>query len=332
MGNYVGFLVCAIIIFFAGKKLSVYGDKIADKTGLGKAWIGLILMASITSLPELMVGVSTSAFIQSADLAVGDVLGSCTFNLAILAMLDIFVPHRQSLFNIASSRHVLSASLGIILVALVGLGLFLPEQIVIIPGIGLISAVCIVIYLFSIRLIYFYELAGNASDEVLENEKMKDVSLKSLIVQYIFYASIIVVAAFFVPYFADIIAEESGLGKSFMGTFFVAASTSLPEVAVSIAAVRMGSVDLAVGNLLGSNLFNILILTIDDALYTKGVILKDASDINTISAFSVIIMSAIVISGFTYKAKTKKFWMASGTILILFFYVVNMVLIYTLNK
>ena len=112
MTSILGFAACAVIIFFAGKKLSFYGDQIAEKTGLGKAWIGLILLASVTSLPELIVGISSSAMIGSADLAVGDVLGSCAFNLAILAILDIFMPQHQHVFYIASSlRHVFSAAL-----------------------------------------------------------------------------------------------------------------------------------------------------------------------------------------------------------------------------
>ena len=98
MFSIAGFLFCALVIFFAGRKLSWYGDMIAVKTGLGKAWIGLILMATVTSLPELMVGIGSSAIVQSADLAVGDILGSCSFNLAILAVLDIFVPKHQHLF------------------------------------------------------------------------------------------------------------------------------------------------------------------------------------------------------------------------------------------
>src|SRR5687767_7432549 len=80
MNNGLGFLVCAAIIFLAGRKLSFYGERIAEKTGLGKAWIGLILMASVTSMPELMVGISSTAIVGSADLAVGDILGSCIFN------------------------------------------------------------------------------------------------------------------------------------------------------------------------------------------------------------------------------------------------------------
>ncbi|MBK8657833.1 MAG: hypothetical protein IPN22_02880 [Bacteroidetes bacterium] len=112
-----------------------------------------------------------------------------------------------------------------------------------------------------------------------------------------FYACIIIAAALFLPHFAEKIAEQTGLGKSFVGTLFLAASTSLPEIAVSMAAVRMGFIDLSVGNLLGSNIFNVFILFIDDLFYTKGHLLKDASDAHLVSVFSVILMSAVAIIG-----------------------------------
>jgi cation:H+ antiporter len=137
----IGFIVCAAIIFFAGKKLSFYGDLLADKTGMSKGWVGLILMASVTSLPELMVGISSSAIVKSADLAVGDILGSCAFNMGILAILDVFTPKHKSLFGLASPTHMLNAGLGIILIALVGMAMFLPHDVAVTPWIALSSLI-----------------------------------------------------------------------------------------------------------------------------------------------------------------------------------------------
>ncbi len=120
-----GFIICALIIFFAGKRLSHYGDLLAELSGMGKAWIGLILMAAVTSLPELMVGISSAVIIQSADLAVGDIIGSCAFNLGILSMMDIFTPKDRPLFSHVSKSHILAAAFGIILMSLVGLNLYI---------------------------------------------------------------------------------------------------------------------------------------------------------------------------------------------------------------
>lgn len=329
-----GFILCAVIIFFAGKKLSFYGDLLAEKTGMGKAWIGLILMASVTSLPELMVGISSAAIVESADLAVGDILGSCAFNLGILAIMDAFLPRHHNLLGTASPNHILAAALGIILISLVGVAILLPEDIVLSSWIGLASLSFIIIYFISIRLIYLNEMksANLSAGTVVQNQVHADITLKQIIGKYVLFALIIVGAALTLPYFANKIAEDTGLGKSFVGTFFLAVSTSLPEIAVSIAAVRMGSIDLAVGNLLGSNLFNILILAIDDFFYTKGFILKDASPNNIISVFSAILMTAVAIIGLSFRTKGKRYFLAWDAALIFFIYIVNLILLYQFSN
>jgi len=323
-----GFLLCAVIIFFAGKKLSLYGDMLSEKTGLSKGWVGLILLASVTSLPELMVGISSSAIVQSADLAVGDILGSCAFNLGILAMLDAFVPMRRPLLGVASPSHMLNAGLGIILLTLVGFAFFLSDY-ALTPWLAVSSLTFVVVYLIAVRIIYQNE--KNHKEEGNNNiisEKVRNTTLRIIILNYSIFAGIIIVAALSLPYFAEHIAEITGLGKSFVGTFFLAASTSLPEIAVSIAAVRIGSVDLSIGNLLGSNIFNILILALDDMVYTKGFILQDASDFHLLSVLSTIVMSAIVIIGLSYRAKGKRFWLAWDAAIIFIVYILNLILLY----
>jgi len=86
---WLQFIICSAVIVVSGSRLSRYGDVIAEKTGIGGAWIGLILMASITSLPELITGISSVAIVNVPDIALGDVMGSCVYNLAILAVMDI---------------------------------------------------------------------------------------------------------------------------------------------------------------------------------------------------------------------------------------------------
>lgn len=324
-----GFLACAVVIFFAGKKLSIYGDLLAEKTGMSKGWIGLILMASVTSLPELMVGISSSAIVQSADLATGDILGSCAFNLGILAMLDAFIPKHRPLFGIASPRHMLIAALSIMLLSLVGFALFLPQDYAVAPWIGLTSIVFIIVYFVAIRIIYTNEQKCHLPELIDEKkEAAEQMSLRRIIYYYTGFAIVIVIAALGLPFFAEGIAELTGLGKSFVGTFFLAVSTSLPEIAVSIAAVRMGSVDLAVGNLLGSNIFNTFILALDDIFYIKGLLLKDASEFHIISVLSTIIMTAVVIIGLSFRAKGKRFLLAWDAALIFLIYIVNLFFIY----
>ena len=325
-----GFIICSAIIFFAGKKLSYYGDLLAELSGLGKAWIGLILMAAVTSLPELMVGISSVTIVGSADLAVGDVLGSCAFNLGILSLMDVFLPKKQPLFQKVSRSHILAAAFGVILLALVGLSLFLEKDFVILPYIGATSFSFLLVYLVAVRTIFSYQQQYPATSSEQTNHH-ENHTLKGVIGRYALFASLIIVTALALPFFAEHIAEETGLGKSFVGTLFLAASTSLPEIAVSYAAIRMGSADMAVGNLMGSNIFNILILFIDDLFYQQGHLLKDASDVNLLSVFFVVIMSGVAIIGLAFPSREKKLLMAWDSLTIFALYIVNMILLYILT-
>lgn len=96
------FVLAAELIAVAGSRLSKYGDVIAEKTGLGRSWVGLLLLATVTSLPELATGVSAVAVAGVPNIALGDALGSCVFNLALFVMLDFL--HRGSRFIRAPAR------------------------------------------------------------------------------------------------------------------------------------------------------------------------------------------------------------------------------------
>ena len=329
MIDAAGFLLGALVIFLTGRRLSYYGEVISELSGISKAWTGLVLMAMVTSLPELMSGISSAAIVKSADLAVSDIFGSCAFNLCILALLDALVPEKKSILSKASSSHILAAALGLILFVLAGLGLVMPEDIILTPSIGITSLLFLLIYLLSIRMIFRFQKQTATKEKVISKETGEQVTLRKAVVRYILFASIIVVAALSLPFFAERIAENTGLGKSFVGTLFLAASTSLPEVAVSIAAVRSGSIDMAVGNLFGSNIFNFLVLFIDDLAYTDGHILKNAAEVNIVSVFSIILMTAIAIIGLTYKVGKKRFLLAYDALMIATVYILNLVWLYT---
>ncbi len=336
----LAFVACAAAIFFAGGRLSRYGERIAQLSGWGSAWVGLILMASVTSLPELVVGVSSSALVGSADLAVGDVLGSCAINLLILASLDAFVPARRRLFALASPSHVMAAALGIVLLATVGVGLLVDDSLPLTPWIGLSSLVFLFLYLGSVRLI-FRNGRGLPPDPSVQPPLDEDLSpgdavtaglgLRQVAARYSLHAGIVVVAAILLPPAAEAIARMSGLEESFVGTVFVALSTSLPELAVP-GSDSMGAIDLAVGNILGSNLFNILILAIDDVAYTDGLLLADASPSHLFTVLTTIAMSAIAIIGLTYpSARGKRFLLAGDAALMLVVYAGNAAMLLTIS-
>ncbi|MCK5620940.1 MAG: FAD-dependent oxidoreductase, partial [Alphaproteobacteria bacterium] len=155
---WLKFLICLVIILFAGTKLARYGDAIAEKTGLGRIWIGLFLIALITSMPELVTGISAAALVKLPDLALGDFLGSCLFNLAIIAVLDIIYRPAPVLTK-ASPSNILLALLGILLIAIAAVGILAGEWLsgFALGWVGVPGIIIFLFYLFSIRQMFYYE-------------------------------------------------------------------------------------------------------------------------------------------------------------------------------
>jgi len=329
---WIGFIICTLVIVYAGSRLAKYGDIIAEKAGLGRTWIGVVLMAPTTSLPELGTGISSVTHAGVPDIAVGDVLGSCVFNMLIISFLDaIYRP-----IPISSKAHhgnVLSAGFGILLLCIVSISLFLGARISSFGWVGAYSLLFVVIYFIAIRLVYFYEKRQISAfmKKVAIELKYEGIPMRTAIFNYSINAIFVVGAATLLPYIGKGIAETTGLGQTFVGNIFIALSTSLPEVVVSMAAVKMGAIDLAIGNLFGSNIFNILILAIDDIFFIKGPILSFVNPNHIISALSAMIMTTIAIIGLTYRAEKKKLLLAWDSIGIVLVYVVNIMLLYMLK-
>lgn len=309
--HIAGFLVCAAIIVYSGTKLSFYGDKIAELTGMGKAWVGLILMASVTSLPELITGISSVAIVKAPNLAAGDIFGSCIFNLLILSLLDARL--KQPLFSMVKSSHIVAAICGIILVTVAGLSIYLANEIPSILWISSFTFIIFGVYFITVWLIFKYEHADliESPSEIIPKSNTNAADLKKVIGSYLLHAVIVIGAAIFLPYFGEHIAKQSGLGNAFFGTLFLAAATSLPELVVSLAALNMGALDMAVGNLLGSNVFNIFILGIDDVFYREGSLFSNIAPSHLLSVFIIIVMTAVVCLGLLFKPKQKQLWLLS---------------------
>lgn len=328
--NILGFAVCAAVIIYSGTKLARYGDEIADLTGWGKAWVGLILMASVTSLPELITGISAVAIVDAPDLAAGDIFGSCVFNLLILSVLDARI--KQPLFSIVKSSHIVAAIFGIILLTVSGIAISLSAEIPSVLWISGSTFALFGIYFIAVWGIFKYEQAAltESPSHVTPHSETHSADLQKAVGLYVMNALIVIGAAVFLPYFGENIASHTGLSNSFFGTLFIAAATSLPELVVSLAALKMGSLDIAVGNLLGSNVFNMFILGLDDVFYSKGSLFKDIDPSHLLSVLVTIIMTAVVGLGLLFKPKKKQIWNFSvDTFTIIMLYLALMIYLFT---
>lgn len=333
---WLTFFICTLAILYSGAKLSKYGDIIAEKSGLGRLWIGVILLAFITSLPELVTGLSSVMIFETPDIAAGDVFGSCVFNMLILALLDIF-DRASPISSRVQQRHTLSAGFGILLLSIVAVNIFLSNSqagiFTTFGWIGPYTPLIIFLYIIAMRLIFVHEKRSITAfvKEKIEELKYEKISKKNVYVNFSVNALIVVIAAIFLPEIGKSIAEITGLGQTFVGNVFIAISTSLPEIVVSIAALKIGAGDMAIGNLFGSNIFNIGILAIDDIFFMKGPLLSFIELNHVISALSAIIMMTIAVIGLTYRASKKPLFLAWDAMGIVAVYILNLFLLYMLR-
>ena len=305
---WIEFIVCAALLIWAATLLSKYGDVLAVKTGLGRAWVGAILIAGVTSLPELASGVSAVAWLKAPNLAAGAILGSCLFNLALIAMMDLaYQPGR--ILSKAHDGHILSAGLGILLLGMVAMGVLIGSQYnsIGLPGFSLLSILLLVIYVFGGRMISTVEQARQV--EVLEKEAEAEgyarISARKSYLIFIVSALAVVGLGIWLASIGDRISATTGLSRSFVGNLFLATSTSLPEIAASLAAIRIGAIDMAIANVLGSNLFNIAILAIYDIADGKANFWASLNDANGFAAVIVMMMTGVVIISLMYRVSPK---------------------------
>lgn len=325
---WLEFLGVTGLILFSGTRLARYGDIISEKSGLSRLWLGMVLMAGVTSLPELATGLSAVAS-NLPDIAAGNILGSCVFNVFILGILDT-LSKKVPLSSKTSQENILSAGMSVLFLGGVALSLFLGNRLPGIGWVGLYTPVIIAGYLGVMRMAFKFEKRRPAAG-LVEKRVASAMTLRAALLRYVWHAAVVVGAAIFLPPIAEGIARTTGLGQTFVGNIFVAISTSLPELTVSVAALRIGAVDMAVGNIFGSNLFNMFILAVLDLFYFRGPILASVQVQNLIPAIAAMAMTGLAIAGLIYNAEKKLFvwaWDSFGVILI---FVVNLGLLYLLQ-
>lgn len=304
------FVVCAAVIIVAGTFLTRCADALADLTGFGRLLVGSILLAAATSLPELTVDIS-AVRMGLADMAVGDLMGSSLFNLLILAVIDTLHHSRGRLLSQASAAHALSATVSITLTAIAAAGILLAQRSMncTLLEIDAASLAILVVYVLGARLVYFDQRiaatkAGGPAHEVLMPAGT-NMTLARAAFGFAVAALAILVAGPFMAEAAGELAELTGLGGTFVGSTLVALSTSLPEFVASLAAVRMGAFDLAVGNIFGSNAFNMVLLIPLDVTYRQGSLLAAVSPNHALTCLATIVVTCVAVAGQLYQVERR---------------------------
>ena len=324
---WLQFAASAVIILLAAHFLANSADDVADRTGLGRTFIGVVMLATATSLPELATGISSITLFDAPDLAIGDAFGSNLFNLMIIGLADIYWQNGPVL-NAVTRTSVMTAGLGAGLITLAVLAIFIYSETDVTADWPLspMTIVLLLVFIAAMFLIYRHsqqiqEAEAEAETEAEQPPKAQAAegpSLTRALLIYAVSAAVIVGAAIWLSNVGERIAEDMHWEQSFVGSQFLAISTSLPEIGTSFAALRIGAPDLAISNVLGSNVFNMgIVLFFDDLAFVDGSIWEVVSSVHVISGLIAVLMTMVVIVGIMTRPRGRlRFWTPDGVLLV----------------
>ena len=318
---WVRFIISSLIIFFAGRRLPKYVRIISARTGIGESYLGLIALGAITSFPELVTSLSSSSLLKDPDLALSNILGSNIFNVTIIAIL--FIWSGKMFFNKGDKGNFLAAFLGILMTTLVGLAILQRSKFTIL-GICYLSWLLLFLYLFSIR--WLYKVDRDKIHPQAEKGKIGNIYLKG-----IFSALLIIIAGYEASFSCKEIANAMHWESSFVGSLFLAVATSLPELTVCLSAFKIGSPEMAIGNVFGSNIFNLAIIFPIDLFY-PGSIFSSVSRYQILIALEGIFLTILAMAGIAYRSNRKVGLIPDGFFMIFIYFFIFLWMFHNMKK
>ena len=325
------FVGAAVAVWFAGTRLARLASAISGKTGIGQAAIGIMLLGATTSLPE--IAVATSATLNGAPLlSINDVLGSASINIVILAIADVAYRREALTSRVPTVSVVLQGVVCIIALALVALSSSMGERQLF--GIGWGSFLIVGAYAICIRILTrshsdhrWRPQPANSEDDA-DDAKAEPRSLKRLLGDTAVCAAVILTAGFLLARTGETLAEQTGLGASFFGAVALGFATSLPEMSTVLESVRLRRYTMAISDIFGTNLFNVTIIVLVDALHGGGPVMAEAGPFASTAALLALLMTAIYLIGMLERRDRTLLRMGYDSIAVVFTYAAGLVLLY----
>lgn len=314
---YIAYLILALLVVILAVRLSYYVDVLDRKTNLSGAFIGGVLLAAVTSLPELFTALTAVLSLDRPQLVQGDILGSNVFNLCVIGTLTLLF-HKNYQNARLSNSHQKTLWFGLVMYGLTFLAILRPMEI----SLGFLNVNLMTLL---ILLVYGMNVMFMKSDVSAENENEDNchLSLTQVMIRFCILSILLVSVSILLTHVTDQISTELGLGATVAGAIFLGIATSLPELSASYNLVRIHNFNASFGNIVGSNLFNFTILCFADILYTKGGIYLSEAQVFNLLFFGAV--SSILTLFLIRFQKQKSMVMVCG-LLILASYILSIVL------
>ena len=302
------FAGATLFIVLSGVKMAHVADRLADRSGLGEALIGAVLVGGTTSLPGSVVSVN-AAWNGYASLAVSNGFGGIAAQTTFLGIADMAYRKANLEHAAAAAENLTQGALLVTLLGIVLVTTTAPPLAVF--GVNPASLLLILAYLFGVRLIATARAAPMwhpaRTLETREDEPApgteNDASVPALLARFALLAAVLAVAGYAVAKSAVAITQHSNLSETIVGSLFTAVATSMPELVIAVSAVRRGALTLAVGDILGGNSFDVLFVALSDAAYRGGSIYHALSRDDRFVMAVTILLTGILLLGLLRREK-----------------------------
>ena len=297
---YALYVVLLVAVVYLSMKLGDFVDLLDKKTNVSGAFIGGVLLAAVTSLPELFTSGSAVLLVGENDLVIGNIFGSNIFNMIVIA-IGIIVFFKGFKHGNLSKWHLVLLAVTLVFYGLSSFAIFFPEISPVltfyIPGldknIGFFNLVSLIMLLGYIILI-IKQPKTKEEDEDEKEEVDSKLTVKQIIALFALCAVLLIGVSIAITYVTDIVAEKIGLGKTVAGAILLGVATSLPELVSCLTLMRKQNFDAAFGDITGSNLFNFTILTISDLLAVNSSIYVCNAEVKLFLICTMVSIAALI--------------------------------------
>jgi cation:H+ antiporter len=296
------FVAAAMVITMAGIRMAETADRLADRTGIGEALFGGLLLGGSTSIPGIVA--STTAAAQGhAELAFSNAVGGIAAQTFFLAIADIAYRRANLEHAAASLTNLTQASLLITLLILPLIAVSLPTYTVF--EIHPVTIAILIGYLFGLRLalrsrtmpMWGPKKTSDTRLDVPHEPKGGRRIMMALLLRFAVLAAILMLTGYVTATSGVAIADKTGMSESIIGAYFTAISTSIPELVTTIAAVRRGALTLAMGGIVGGNMFDTLFIASSDIAYRDGSLYHAVSGTPYFLTALSILMTGVLLLG-----------------------------------
>lgn len=323
------FAIAGIAVVFAGIRMSAVADRLADVTGFGEAATGAVLLGASTSLPGIVTSV-TAAGTGHPELAISNAAGGIAVQTLFIAVAD-FAYRRANLEHAAASAvNLVHGTMLIVLLSLPLIAHAAPQ--VTVWSVNPCTPLLIVAYLFGLRLASqtgegkMWGPRKTSETQVDEpDEPPGDRSaILSLAATFAVLCAIVAVSGYVIAKSGIVIAARADIGEGVVGALLTGVVTSLPELVVTVAAVRRGALTLAVGGILGGNTFDVLFVAFSDVAYREGSIYGAFTGQQTMLFLVSILMTTVLLLGLLRREKHGIANVGFESVLIILIYLTGM--------